>query len=125
MRQYFSNAADPVPVADDAAAVPAADRVAAPAVPAADAAAISNAACVAAPLVVSAAACTSRCPDIPEALSDVPLSLDEEMELLSYVLHVKNTPRVRVLSTGNFHAHEKGTSNINQCWNISKHIIIL
>ena len=59
MRQYFSNAADPVLEADDATAVPVFSRVAAPDVPAADAvaavtdaAAISTAACVAAPVRV-------------------------------------------------------------------------
>ena len=36
MRQYFSNAADPVPAADDAVAVPASACVASPTVPAAD-----------------------------------------------------------------------------------------
>ena len=68
-----------------AAAVTAADCVAGPAVPEADAAAavtasaaISTAARVAAPQVVPAAARTSRWPDIPEALSDVPFSLEEE-----------------------------------------------
>ena len=67
-----------------AASVPAAARVAAPTVPAADAAAavtadvyISTSTRVPAPSVVPAAARTSRWPDIPEALSDVPLSLDE------------------------------------------------
>ena len=85
MRQSFSNADDPVPEADDAAAVPADACVADPAVLAADAAAavttaadISTAACVTFPLVVLAAYRTSRWPDIPEALSDVPLLLDEE-----------------------------------------------
>ena len=37
MRQYFSNAADPVPAVYDTAAVPAATRVDDPSVPAADA----------------------------------------------------------------------------------------
>ena len=67
------------------AAVPAAARVAAPAVLAADAAAtvtaaaaISTAARVPAPSVVPTAAHTSCWPDIPEALPDVPLSLDGE-----------------------------------------------
>ena len=80
MRQYFSNAADPVPEADDAAAFPAAARVAAPAVLAEDASAdvtaaadISTADRVAAPSVVPASARTSRWPDIPEALSKAPL----------------------------------------------------
>ena len=66
-----------------AVAVPAAARVAAPAVPETDAAAavtaaaeISTAACVPAPLVVPAADRTSCWPDIPEALYDVPVSLD-------------------------------------------------
>ena len=85
MCQSFSNAADPVPAADDAADVPSAACVAAPAVPAADAAPavtptadISTAARVAAPPVVPAAARTSRWPDITDALYDVTLSLDEE-----------------------------------------------
>ena len=66
-------------------AVSAADRIAAPDVPTADAAAsvtaaaaISAANRVTAPSVVPASARTSRWPDIPEALYDVPLSLDEE-----------------------------------------------
>ena len=83
MCQSFSNAADPVPAADDAADVPSAACVAAPAVPAADAAPavtptadISTAARVPAPSVVPTAAHTSCWPDIPEALYDVPVSLD-------------------------------------------------
>ena len=83
MRQSFSNAADPVPAADDAAAVLAATRVAALAVPKADYTAtvtsttvIYTAVHVAATSVVPAAARTSRWPDIPEAISDVPLFLD-------------------------------------------------
>ena len=44
MRQYFSNSADPVQAAYDAAAVPAAARVAAPSVPEAYAASAVTAA---------------------------------------------------------------------------------
>ena len=85
-------------------AVPVAARVSARVVPTADAtdavtaaASMFTAARVPAPSFVPAAARTSRWPDIPEALSDVPLSLDEENVTYIICLACQEYPQRKVI----------------------------
>ena len=88
-------------------AVPVAARVAAPVVPTEDATAAVTAAAsmstvdrVSAPSFVPDAARTSRWPDIPEALSDVPLSLDEENITYIICLACQEYPQRKVIVDG-------------------------